>query len=402
MGTFQYIARTAGGDEVTGAMQGDNEAAVVRALDERELFPVRVTPQAQRRGEALRRRRVRPSEVGVVYGQLGDLLRAGVPMMKSLETLAKAAPNRQLAQLILSVRNDVSEGKTLADALLAHPRVFRPLHGAMVRAGERGGFLEDVLSNLSGFIERQDDLRSKVRGAMIYPVVLVTIGTVVLAGILIFLVPKFQGFFRNIPNVGLPLPTQILFAVSDLLAKRIWVGLIVAAAAVYALRALVRSQRGRRVWDRWRLKVPVYGGMIQMLNVSRFCRILGTMLGNGVPILAALAISKDAADSIQLADGIEVARDNVQAGEPLAEPLRATGIFSPEIIEMIAIAEESNRLEDVLIHIADTVERRANRQVDMAVRLLEPCILVVLAAVVGFVAVGLVYPIFKMSEAMAG
>lgn len=397
MVTFQYIARTPEGEEVAGVMQAENETSVVRTLGERKLFPVSVSKGSVLKLARGRGGKIRIRDVGVMYGQLGDLLRAGVPMLRSLDTLTRSVTKGALAAQIAELRDEVAGGKTLADAMGAHPETFTTLHAAMVRAGERAGFLEDVLANLADFMDRQDELRSKIRGAMIYPVILTIIGALAMLGVLVFLVPRFRPFFENI---ALPLPTTILFAASDLLVAHVWLFLGVVVLAVIGARALLRSRHGQRIWDRWRVKVPGLGLVIRTISITRFCRILGTMLANGVPILQALEISKDATGSQLLSDNIESAAQNVRAGEALAGPLQQSGLFPAEIIEMIAVGEESNQLARVLVQIADNVERRTNRQVDAAVRLIEPLILVLIAAVIGFVAIGLMYPIFTMSETL--
>jgi len=393
--TYRYIARSAGGEEITGVMQADNEAAVARSLDDRQLYPVAVTEKRQ--AAAGRPGKVRARHLSVMYGQLADLLRAGVPMLRALETLVRATTNARLASIARDVQEGVSGGKTLADSMAEHPKVFTFLHVAMVRAGERAGFLEEVLANLSAFLERQDELRSKVRGAMIYPLVLTTIGTLGMIGMLVILVPRFKPFFVN---ADLPAPTLVLFAVSDLLVDHKMLLIALAALVVLSVRMLLKSRWGARWWQDVRLRLPVVGKAIRMVSITRFCRILGTMIANGVPILQSLAISKDATGSDVLAGHIETAAENVRAGQTLSEPLKAGGLFPTEIIEMIAVGEESNQLEKVLLQIADTVERRVNRQVDAAVRLIEPLILVVIAAAIGFMAVGLMYPIFTMSQTL--
>jgi len=397
MVTFQYIARTSDGEEVTGVMQADSETSVVRTLGERDLFPVSVTEQPATERVGGRRGRIRMRDVGVMYGQLGDLLRAGVPMLRALETLSRAVTSRALAAKVVELRDSVAGGKPLADAMAEHPETFTSLHAAMVRAGERAGFLEDVLTNLADFMERQDEMRSKIRGAMIYPMVLTAIGAVAMVVLLLFVVPKFRPFFAQ---MSLPLPTRMLFTASDILMSYSWFLLALVVLAVIGLRALLRSEWGERAWDRWRVRIPAIGRVIRTVSITRFCRILGTMLANGVPILQALEISKDATGSTVLSDSIETASENVRAGEPLAEPLKSSGFFPAEIIEMIAVGEESNQLERVLVQIADSVERRTNRQVDAAVRLVEPLILVLIAGVIGFVAMGLMIPIFRLSQAL--
>ncbi|MFP4052342.1 MAG: type II secretion system F family protein [Phycisphaerae bacterium] len=396
MATFQYIAKTTGGEEVSGAIQADNEAAVVRSLRERSLFPVQVQEQSAK-ASALRGGRVRVRHLATLYGQLADLLRAGVPLVRALETLSRATTNPTLKRAVGNVREAVSEGETLADAMAQHPEVFRTLHVAMVRAGERAGFLEDVFANLGEFLERQDDLQSKVRGALIYPAVLVVVGLLVMVIVLLWMVPKFEGVFEG---MSLPLATEILFAVSTAMREYSLLLLGGIAAGIAALVAGIRSETGRQMWDRGKLKVPVLGGVLRSLCITRFCRILGTMLRNGVPILQAMNISRDAAGNVVLAETIDKAAESVRAGEPLADPLRDSGLFPPEILEMIAVAEESNQLEKVLVEIADTVERRTNRAVDTAVHLVEPLILVLLAGAIGFAAFGLLYPIFTIARTL--
>jgi general secretion pathway protein F len=396
MALYQYTARTAAGETVSGSMQGDTEAAVVRTLDEKHLFPIRVTAQAGA-ARAAKSNRVRGRDVGVLYSQLADLLRADVPVLRALEILTRSTTNRRLSALVAAVRDNVAAGQPLAESMAQHGEVFTPLHVAMIRAGERAGFLEDVLTNLADLVERQDELKGKVMGAMAYPVILATVGVVIVSIVLTVLVPMFRPLFEGMP---VPLPTQLLFALSDAIRAAWPLVLLTLVLVVGGGWGFLVSEYGRRAWDRWRLKIPVVGRAIRLMAITRFCRVLGMMIKNGVPLLQALAISKDATGSLALADSIEAAAENVRAGETLAEPLKASGYFPAEILEMVAVAEESNQLEKTLLGIADTVERRTNRQVDLAVRLIEPLILVVMASGIGFFGVALVYPIFGMANAM--
>ena len=383
------------GKQVVGQIDADNEDAVVRSLGERGLFPVAVAVKdvARQAGG----RRVKARDLAVFYGQMADLLRTGVPMLRALETLARATPNEQMRSILRAIREEVASGNSLAEALLAQGKAFPSLHVAVVRAGERAGFLEDAMSNLSGFLERQDELRSKIIGALVYPVVLVVLMVLVVTILLVWAVPKFKPMFAG---VEVPMATRLVFAASDLLRDHAAVLVGALAAGVGALVLAARSRGGRRLKDFLQLRTPLIGKTMRLLGITRFCRILGTMLHNGVPILQSLAISKDAAGIGALSDAIEKAAENVRAGDPLAEPLKRSGLFPPEVVEMIAIAEESNQLEKVLVQIADTVERRTNRQVDAAVRLIEPLILVVMAATIGFVAMGLLSPVFNMANAI--
>ncbi len=393
MATYQYLAKTVGGKEVTGLIQAETEVAAVRALDERHLFPVRVATH-ERTERGFRSGRVRARDLAVLYGQLSDLLGADVPALRALDILSRSTVNRRLAGHINRVREDLAAGKSLADAMAVFPDVFKPLHVAMVRAGERAGFLETVLANLAQFLEKQDELRNKVLGALVYPLLVVTLGIIVGTIVLAAVVPQFRDLFEDIP---VPWPTRMLFAISAVF-QTVWplllLGGVVAVVSVWSFMA---SERGRRLWDGWRLKIPVIGRTTRLVAITRFCRILGMMLAGGVPLLESLAISKDATGSLTLADSIAEASENVRAGETLAEPLRTSGFFPVEVLEMIAVAEESNQLEKTLVQIADTVERRTSRQVDLGVRLMEPLILIVLAAGIAVFAAALVYPIFSMA-----
>lgn len=397
MGQFVYIARDAAGQRVTGTLDADSPQAAARALDERRLFPVQVSAASAGLGSLSTQRRVRPRHVGVFYSQMADLLGSGVPMLRALATVGRAMGNGPLTPLVQNVSEEVAKGTAFADAMSHHQQAFPSLHIAMIRAGERGGFLEQVLTNLASFIERLDELRGRVRGALIYPVLLCVFGTIVVNVLLIWLVPQFIPMFKGMP---LPFPTRFLFYASGIL-RGYWPGvLIVVIASVVIAWRFLQSDSGKRQWELWRLKIPVVGRVMSMVAITRFCRILGTMLDSGVPILQALGIAKDATGSVLLAASIEQAAENVRGGRPLTEPLRTSGLFPIEVVEMISVAEESNQLEKVLVHIADTVERRTNRQVDLAVRLIEPLVLTLLAAVVGFVAVGLFYPILNMAQTL--
>lgn len=401
MATFTYKAKSTNGQTVAGALTAESRQAALRMLDDRSLFPIEVTEggKADRRTLTGRRRRIKLKALMTFYSQLADLLRAGVPMLRSIDVLARASSNPLLAEILKEIYTDVSGGQTLADSMVKHPAVFNDLAVAMVRAGEQGGFLEDVLGRIAIFTERQDELRNKLIGSMIYPAVLMSAGAFVVTMLMLFVVPKIRGFLERMPD--LPWLTTVLFGVSDFLQSN---GLYVLAAVgmlAIVLTPIVKSEQGRLALDRFRLKAPVVGNVVVMVAVCRFCRILGTMLHNGVPILAALKISKDSAGNRILADEIEKAAENVQRGEPLANPLGACGLFPPDIIDMIAVAEESNSLESVLIQIADSNEARTGRQIDLAVKLLEPLMLLVMAVVVLLIAVALLVPILRSSSAGA-
>ncbi len=397
MADFHYVAKTPAGDTVTGVIAAETEASALRVLGERNLFPLTLRDHSSAARQKTTHRRVRTRDVGVMYGQLADLIGAGVPLLRALDSLIKSTVNTRLVEVLREVRSAVADGKSLNEAFRDFPEVFPPLHTAMVQAGERASFLEDVLRSLAGFLERLDELRSTVIGSMIYPALLAAVGTVVLTGALLFFVPRFEPLLGDAPK---PLPTELVFAMSRAL-RSYWYLLALAFGGVGVLVwGGIASERGRRLFEEWRLRIPVVGTALRLLAITRFCRILGTMLANGVPLLQALAISRGATGSRLMADRITDAMENVRGGKALTEPLRVGGLFPEQILAMIRVAEESNRLDKVLLTIADTVERRTNRQVDQTVRLLEPLILCLVAMAIGFLALGLLLPIFTMASAL--
>jgi len=238
---FEYVAKTVAGEQVAGHIQAESHAAVVRALDQRRLFPVTVTEEREEGSGVLGGQRIGAKALSVLYGQLSDLLAAGVPAMRALETLGRATVNKRLAWLIRNVLEGVAAGQSLADAFAERPDVFKPLHVAMIRAGEQGGFIEEVLANLSSFLERQDELRNKVLGAMVYPVLVLTVGIAVATGLMVFLVPQFKTFFEG---MDVPWPTRLLFGVSDVVVH-VWplalLLVVIGAAGAWALVAWWRS-----------------------------------------------------------------------------------------------------------------------------------------------------------------
>lgn len=399
MSAFRYTAKTGAGERVSGTLEADTEAAVLRVLEEKNLFPISIAGSGPpvKTGKALFKRRVRSRDVGIMYGQLADLIGSGVPLLRALDSLIRSTVNQRLAAMIREVRASIADGKTLTDSLREFPDTFPLLHTAMVQAGERAAFLEDVLRGLSEFVERIDDLRSKVIGALIYPALLTVLGVSIMMGALVFFVPKFEPLLANAKK---PLPTEVIFGMSKAVRSYWYVLALGAIGAGGLLWSSFRNEASRRWMERARLKVPVAGSAMQMLAITRFCRILGTMLANGVPLLQALKISKDATGSTLMADLIAQATDSVRDGKTLSGPLAAGGLVPDQVLAMITVAEESNKLDKVLLQIADTVERRTNRQVDQAVKLIEPAILCLVAACIGFLALGLLLPIFTLAGSL--
>jgi general secretion pathway protein F/type IV pilus assembly protein PilC len=399
--TFEALAKSGAKSNGTLTANSEREAALI--LDGRGLFPVRIAlARTQASGPGGRFRflgGVKGRQLATMYSQLADLLHSGVPLLRSLELLERQSQNPTLQSVLRDVRARVADGTGLAQAMAFHPRVFNELAVSMVRAGQEGGFLEDVLKRVANFVEHQEDMKAKVVGALAYPAFLAIAGLTVLNILVIFFVPKFEKIFEKLKEKGeLPTLTTYLMALSSFMQS--WLGLLTGILMFAGFIAfLTWTRRGGRTWaDRMKIRVPLLGPIFLSLALSRFCRILGTMLHNGIPLLKSLYIAKDSTGNRILAAAVEKAADNVTAGQKLADPLRRSGYFPVDVVEMITIAEEANSLETVLIYTADSLDKRTTRNLELMVKLLEPLMLLIMAVLVLLVVMGLLLPVFKMGS----
>lgn len=399
MPDFLYTARDMSGRQVSGKLAAASVQDALTLIGRQSLFPVAV--EAERPATTGNGKRVKAALLTAFFGQLADLLRSGVPLMRALEVLRKQNSQPTLVDVLDRVRGDVEEGKPLHEAFARHPRVFGEMAVSMVRAGAEGGFLEEALERVAEFTEKQEELRSRTQGAVVYPLILAVFGTLVVIGLLIFIVPKFETMFARLRQRGeLPAATDWLLGLSA--AMQTWWPLMlgVVVAAGFWLKTWLASDKGRLQFDSLKLRLPGISTIFLSLSVARFCRVLGTMLHNGVPILRSLDISASATGNRVLAQAVMRASENISAGQSLAKPLGASGHFPPAVVEMIAVAEESATLDRVLIRIADTLERRTWRQLDLVVKLIEPLMLLFLAVVILLLAIALLLPVIKMSSAI--
>ncbi len=397
MAEFTYIARDQSGQRVVGTITAGNRREALAAIAARSLFPVEVRGDAPAL-EPRSMRRVSAQVLATTFGQLADLLRSGVPLLRSLEVLERQTSRPAMKEVLAEIRRQVEQGSSLAEATARFPRVFGEMAVSMIRAGEEGGFLEEALSRVAEFTEAQDDLKKRTVGALVYPAVLAGIGTTVVVVLMVFFVPRFDGLFASLRQRGeLPMMTELVLGVSRTIqGSGLWVAGIGLVAAL-VLRQWLATESGRWWRDKTKIRLPMVGNIFLNLAVARFCRVLGTLLHNGVPILRSLEISSEATGNRVLGAAIQEATENISSGQRLAGPLAACGHFPPAVVEMISVAEESNTLESVLLNIADGLERRTWRLLDLFVRLLEPVMLVLLAGVVLVLVIGLLMPVIKMS-----
>jgi general secretion pathway protein F/type IV pilus assembly protein PilC len=334
------------------------------------------------------------------FSSLASLLRGGVPMLRALKVVQEQTSNARLKTILVEIIDRVEDGESIGDAFARFPNVFNDITVNLARAGGEGGFLEDAFERVAQFIEHRADLKSRTVGALIYPLILASIGSLILVVLLVFFVPKFGEMFGELRERGkLPWATDMLLGLSGFAQQYgIVVGLFLAILSAFVW-VQFRTPKGRRSLDLLKLRLPVFGTIVRNLCVARFCRVLGTLLKNGVPILKSLDISREATGNRVLSEAIAEASQNVTSGEALATPLRASGHFPPTVTEMIAVAQESNTLDTVLVNLADGLEKQTMRRLDLLVRMLEPLMLVILAGVIMVIVVALLLPVLRMGEA---
>ncbi len=393
MPQFQYTALDATGKRIAGVLSGASEQSVLAELEGRALVPVRIAEK--RPGVSARRRGLRTRRLGEVYIQLADMLQAGVPVLRALRVLAGQRDQR-VAAIFREIAGAVADGESLADAMSRRPEVFKSTQVAIIRAGEKGGFLEEAVARLGQFVERQAELKGKLVGSLIYPIVLVTLGVTILVVIFAVLIPMVRPMFNRIED--LPAITSVVFAIATVVGRYAPLGLAVVAAGAVAFGVARKRPAVRRRLDAAVLRLWAVGPLVRAVAIARFCRMLGTMLNNGVPMLSALATSRAAAGNLVLEGAIAEAAEAVGAGAQLAPSLGRSGLFAGDVIEMVAVGEEAGNVDKVLIRVADTIEARIERLLTNLIRLVEPLMIAAIAVVVLIVAIALVLPLTQLSN----
>ncbi len=400
MPDFAYIARNSTGQKIQGTVVAISEREATSALAAQKLFPLQVTvadPKTLNVGAI----KVKSKFVGPMFSQLAALLKSGVPMLRSIAVLRDQSSHEPMQRVLADVYTRVEEGATLAEAMARQPKAFNDLAVSVVRAGTEGGFLEDALDRIATFSEQQDELKGRVLGAMAYPCILGIAGFTILNILVIFFVPKFEKLFANLDARGeLPTLTKVVIGLSEFMQTY---GIFLLFGVLFLgwlIKRQLQTEAGRLWLDRWRMKIPQAGDIYLSFAVARFCRVLGTLLHGGVPIVRSLEISASSTGNKILEKTVAEAAENISSGESLAKPLGASGHFPKDVVEMIAVAEQSNSLEIVLPHIANSLEKSTWRKLDLGVRMLEPLMLLLMAGMVLVIVLALVMPMLKMSSTM--
>jgi len=405
MSHFQYRALQSDGALVEGRIEAGGRQEAFRQLEGIGLNPVKLSEARETRREterpkrfALRRRKVPFRALENFTRQLSSLLTAGVPLSRSLSILHREASSPVAGEEWKKLHDLVIDGTSLADAMGRFPGTFSRVYRAMVRAGEMGGFLDVVLSQISDFQRREKELKSRIYSALLYPVILMIMTLGVLVYLLVFFIPRFQKIFIGF-GASLPWITRAIVGMSAFLTKYgPFIAVLLAVAGLLIHKAL-QTEQGRRFWQKWLLQVPVIGPLSARLAMTRFCRMLGTLVASGVPLIAALRVARESIGNQTLTDAVIRSIERVQKGDSLAASLsECPSLFPGSVLEMISVAEETGRLDQELVRLAEVTEKDLDQQLRMAVSLAEPLMLFVMAAFIGTIFVGMVIPIFSIQD----
>jgi len=404
MATFAYTGRSRAGQTVTGELVADTVDAAVAALRrEQQILVTQISPTKEKVAakRKLRARGVKSKDLAVFTRQFSVMIGAGLPLVQCLEILGTQAEDKRFGQVILAVRGDVEAGASLADAMKKHPKVFDGLFTNMIAAGEAGGILDAILKRLATYIEKAVKLKGQVQSAMVYPIAVIVIATVVVAAILWKVIPTFASLFQGL-GAELPLPTRIVIMLSDALVAYMPYIIVALIAMSFGFRTYYATPGGRKVIDATTLKLPVLGMLMRKIAVARFCRTLSTLLTSGVSILDALEITARTAGNAVVEEGILATRKSIERGETVAGPLKQTNVFPSMVVQMIGVGEATGALDTMLSKIADFYEEEVDVAVAGLLTLLEPLMIALLGGIVGGIVIAMYLPIFGLISQLTG
>ncbi len=395
MPVFEYTARTASGEETTGSVELATKEDVAAHLRKKRMRVVRVREAKKKKSGG----RIPTRDVVIFTRQFATMINAGLPLVQALDILAQQTDNKTLAEVTKQVVYDVESGNTLADALDKHKNAFSDLYVNMVAAGEAGGILDTILLRLSVFLEKNDAIVRKVKGAMIYPAVIFSVAIIAIVILLVFVIPTFQQMFSSV-QMELPLATRIVIGMSELLQNYWWLMIATGVVLFFSIRKYYSTHGGKLVIDRMMLGSPILGDLLRKSAVSRFTRTLGTLVSSGVSILDGLEITARTAGNRVIHDAVMESRGSIAGGETIADPLQKSGVFPPMVTSMIAVGEATGGLDQMLTKIADFYDDEVDAAVSALLSLLEPIMIVILGVIVGGMIVAMYLPIFNMINAV--
>lgn len=397
---FQWSGKTTKGTIESGELTANSKEEVIAQLRSRKIIPTLISPKTAEKklfgGLSFGAARVKDKDIVIFTRQFATMIDAGLPLVQALDILSTQVENRTLANVLKQVKNDVEAGSTYADSLKKHPRVFSELYSNMVAAGEAGGILDTILGRLAVYIEKAMRLKRKVKGAMVYPIVVSTVAVGVIVVIMIFVIPTFSKMFAQFGGT-LPLPTQLVIGLSKFLGGIggvIMLGALI--ASIIAFVQLRRAEKGKYITDRVFLKLPIFGKLLNKVAVAKFTRTLGTLVSSGVPILEGLDITAKTSGNKVIEYSVQEVKKAVTGGKTLSEPLAKAKVFPPMVTHMIAVGESTGALDAMLSKIADFYDEEVDQAVNNLTALMEPMLMVFLGGAVGFIVVAMYLPIFKL------
>ncbi len=400
MPLYRYKAVTPTGEAQEGDMEGLAQSAVAERLQAMGLIPIRVEESAAQAGSALglfRKNRVTPEDVAVFTQEITTLLKAGLPLDRCLEILIGLSASEPVRQLMTQVREDVRGGASLSAAMEARPGVFSRFYLNMIRAGEAGGALDVVLQRLTEFMERSRELKETVKSALIYPVILIGVAVLSVVILLMWVVPQFSQMFAE-SGKALPLPTQIVIGAGDAVRHYWWI-MVLGGIGVYSwFSRQLRQSASRYRWDKRLLGLPLVGDLVGKLEVARFSRTLGTLIGNGVSLLTALSIVRETLSNSVMSQGLGVVAAQLKEGKGLGKPLMETGLFPKLAVHLVMVGEETGKLQEMLIRIADIYDREVNSAVKRMLALMEPVLILGLGLVIGGIIMSILVAILSVND----
>lgn len=401
MAIFRYSAKDPTGRVIAGTIEADNDAAVVDRLREMGFFITNLERERSRKdvGEILQGiMGVGLKDLAIFSRQFATMVNAGLSLVRVLSILEQQTSNRKLREVAGAVRVDVEAGRPLSESMGRHPKIFSNLYVNMVKAGETGGVLDEVLNRVSTFLEKEQTLRAKVRAAMVYPALLTMAALGGLMFMTIVILPQFQNLFKELGGEGsLPLPTQIAMAVSVVL-RRFWYAVFGSfGVLIYVLRRYLKTPKGRASYDRLKLRMPILGDLNRKIVVARFSRTLGTLIASGVPIMQSLEVVAKAIDNTVIGEAVEAVRASIREGQTIAIPLQFSGVFPPMVVQMAKVGEETGALEQMLEKVADFYDVEVETTVASLTSLLEPILIIFMGVVVGAMVISLYLPIFSLA-----
>ena len=399
MPAFTYTARALNGDLRTATIDAPSRDEVVAQLRRQRLNVVKIDEASQAANKKKSAGKISMRDVVIFTRQFSTMINAGLPLVQALDILAKQSENKALKDVTRAVVFDVESGHTVADALRKHPKAFSDLYVNMVAAGEAGGILDTILMRLATFMEKNDALVRKVKGAMIYPGVIMSVAAIAIVVLLVFVIPVFEKMFASV-GMALPLPTRVVIGMSRFLQDYWWAVIAGLVVLVYSVKKYYSTPEGKLAIDRTLLRMPVLGDVLRKSAVSRFTRTLGTLIGSGVSILDGLEITAKTAGNRVIQDAIMESRASIAGGETISAPLQKSQVFPPMVISMIAVGEQTGGLDEMLSKIADFYDEEVDAAVSALLSMMEPIMIVFLGVVVGGMVVAMYLPIFDMINAV--